>query len=387
MGIASVSIEQIERSARTAAGNQIRNLSALGMDVSRLEVVPLLPGQRGVETCGVAAADAGQISVMLAPFHLELLHVADHRGRVHLTEFFPLTTLSQDLQAIFEGNEVMARFADRLGCQWDDLSDLWESTARAQPPMPRDVRLVADTLREVAEWAVAMELACEDCTALTDPPSLPGQVGDGGAIRRLVMHDGMLRSITLRNEIIHTRLPSWWRDIAWQRHRVVIVGVGKSSVVWQRLALPLSLDSRVRGAEHCYIVIPPEVEAALTRHPSGKRLGFGQMVLVKTRGDELGQLLPVDLPPWILEDRAGTETVLGAVLEASRVTFPLPGYPAPLESAHEASRLSDFDSKIVRDMLVKALGEHMQGAELERMLRFWAFQNGKWPKAGRIGRD
>ena len=378
MGIARVNIEQIERSARTAASSQVRNLSSLRMDVSRLEVVALRAPRQPVETCGVAAADAGQISVMLAPFHLELLHVADHSGRVHLTEFFPLTTLAQDLRAIFQGNAVLSRFAERLGCKWDDLSDLWETSGRAQPPMPRDVRLVADTLREIAEWAVAMELACEG------PPADPGP---GEPVTRLVLHDGMLRSITLRNEVINARLPAWWRDTAWKERRVAIAGVGKSSMVWQRLALSLSLDSRVRGAERCYVVIPPDFESALTRHPAGRRLGFGQMVLVKTRDDELGQLLPVDLPPWILADRDQAEAVLGTILHVSQTTFPMAGYPAPLESAHEASRLSEFDSKIVRDMLVQALAAELGGAELEQMLRYWAFQSSRWPKAGRIGRD
>ncbi|MCX7608289.1 MAG: hypothetical protein N2049_03600 [Anaerolineales bacterium] len=383
MGIASVSIEMIQQSARRAAEQQARTLVAMRWDVSRLEVRRLERSAQPAEIGGVVASDAGLVSVMLAPFHLELLHVADHRGRVHLTEFFPLTTLAADLREIFERNPVLQRFVERLGCKWDDLSDLWETSTRSQLPMPRDVRLVADTLREIAEWAVLMDLACE----ADDPLSGNAAAQRNGPVRRVILHDGMLRSITLRDEIISTRLPAWWQNCAWREQGVMIAGVGKSSMVWQRLALSLSLDSRVRGVEHCYIPIPLELEAALARRPTGRRLGFGQLVLLKTRSDEMGQLLPVDIPFWIMQEREIVESVLAALLEASRATFPMPGYPAPLEAAHEASHLSDFDSKIVRDLLIQALGSQVSSAEMERMLRFWAFQRDKWPKTGRFGRD
>ncbi|MCX7963851.1 MAG: hypothetical protein D6691_00800 [Candidatus Hydrogenedentota bacterium] len=383
MGLANIDIRWIEESARKAAKHQLEVLSTLQCDVSHLEVIQLPPTARQVPACGVVASDAGLVSIALSPFHLELLHVADDLGRVHVCEFFPLTTLANDLEEIFRSNKVLSEFVQRLECQWHELSELWQTSKRHQPPMPRDVRLVADTLREIAEWAVLMELACET----HDGEHVTGIEVGGAQLRKVVMHDGMLRSVALRNDVVQERLPRWWREVGWREHGSIIVGVGKSSVLWHRLALSLSLDSRVRGTDYCFIPIPAEVEAQLTRNPSGRRLGFGQLVLLKTRPEELGMLLPIDLPEWVFADPELVKTVLSEVLATCQTTFPTPGYPAPLGAAHEASRLSDFDATIVRDLLIQALSKELSTVEFERMLRFWAFQRDKWPKTGRLGRD
>ncbi|GIX43641.1 MAG: hypothetical protein KatS3mg130_0049 [Candidatus Sumerlaea sp.] len=98
-------------------------------------------------------------------------------------------------------------------------------------------------------------------------------------------------------------------------------------------------------------------------------------------------LLPIDLPEWVFADAELVKTVLSGVLATCQTTFPTPGYPAPLGAAHEASRLSDFDATIVRDLLIQALSKELSTVEFERMLRFWAYQRDKWPKTGRLGRD
>ncbi|MBX7244644.1 MAG: hypothetical protein K1X53_04045 [Candidatus Sumerlaeaceae bacterium] len=354
-----------------AAESQLRQLDGLRLSAADLCVETVVPDQGELLPCGVVAADAGLVSLALAPFHLELLHVSDNEGNVYLTEFFPLTTLADDLRGIFQSNPVLKAFVTRLGCEWPDLTDLWERADRNQPPMPRDIRLVADTIREIAEWAVAMELA-------NKAPVSP--------LSRLVLHDGMLRSIMLRNEVISDRLPRWWHDIAWKSNGVAIAGVGKSSEIWDRLALPLSMDSRVRGQPFCYIRIPKEVEEKLSGRMGTRRLGFGHLVLLKTRSDELAQFLPVDLPEWIISDSAATQKVLASILQVSVSTFPQPGYPAPLQSAHESAHLSEFDAKILRDILVSALSRLVPPTEIEQTLRYWSFQQSKWRKAGRIGR-
>jgi hypothetical protein len=170
-----------------------------------------------------------------------------------------------------------------------------------------------------------MELACET----HDGEHVTGIEVGGAQLRKVVMHDGMLRSVALRNDVVQERLPRWWREVGWREHGSIIVGVGKSSVLWHRLALSLSLDSRVRGTDYCFIPIPAEVEAQLTRNPSGRRLGFGQLVLLKTRPEELGMLLPIDLPEWVFADPELVKTVLSEVLATCQTTFPTPGYPAP----------------------------------------------------------
>lgn len=87
-GLANIDIRWIEESARKAAKHQLEVLSTLQCDVSHLEVIQLPRTARQVPACGVVASDAGLVSIALSPFHLELLHVADDLGRVHVCEFF-----------------------------------------------------------------------------------------------------------------------------------------------------------------------------------------------------------------------------------------------------------------------------------------------------------
>lgn len=375
MGIASLDLGVLKESARRAAATQWEGLGQLRVDTEALEVRPLPPADATVKTLGVVAADAGLVSVELNPFSLEFLFVADSLRRTHVAEIFPLTTLSANLAEIFERAPVLQQFADRLCLDWQDLTALWAKQIEADRLFPSDVRLVADSLRELAEWAVCTELGAEEAALAEERPGL------------LILHDGLLRSVLLRSDVIRERLPAYWRRL-WQDRGAAIAGVGKSSLMWQRLALTLDLDARVRDHAECYIVLPEELEVQLSgREAQGPRLGFGRLVLLKSRLQTSGMYLPVDLPEWLLEDRAAAERVLGAISHVSQTSFPRPGYPAPLGDAHEAAHLTEFDAKVIRDQVIEALRAVVRDEEeFERLLRNWAFQPAQWQKVGRIGK-
>lgn len=375
MGIARLDLEELKSSAQRAASTQWQALGKLRLDTQALEVRPLPEADAAVRTLGVVAADAGLVSVELSPFSLEFLFVADSLKRTHVAEIFPLTTLSENLHEIFERAPVLQQFADRLCLSWQDLTALWAKQIEAEHLFPSDVRLVADTLRELAEWAVCTELGAGE-EALSD--AQPGL---------LILHDGLLRSVLLRSDVIRERLPAYWLGL-WRERGAVVAGVGKSSLLWQRLALSLDLDHRVREYPNCYVVVPQELEAQLSgRLPSGPRLGFGRLVLLKSRLQSSGLYLPVDLPEWLLEDEQATARTLCTMAHVSQTSFPRPGYPAPLGDAHEAAHLTDFDAKVIRDQVISALREVVGAQDFERLLRNWAFQPQQWQKVGRIGKQ
>lgn len=375
MGLARLSLPDLRQSARRAAATQWDALGRLRLDTSTLDVHPLPPGPSSTEAIGVVAADAGLVSVELTPFNLEFLYVADSRGRTHLAEIFPLTSLDENIRGILEGSPVLASFARRMEMNWTDVRSLWAGDGGNHHLFAADLRLVSDTLRELAEWAVCCELAA---TEPLSPAATP---------RLLILHDGLLRSILFRTEEIREGLPHWWEQ-AWRERGAVIAGVGKSSLLWQRLALALDLDERVRAMDECYIVVPGEVEAALSgRRADGPRLGFGQLVLLKNRMQPSGLYLPIDLPRWVLADPNLTERTLAAISQVSKTAFPRPGYPAPLGDAHEAARLTDFDARVIRDQVVESLRALVEPDDFERLLRSWAFQPARWGKTGRLGKS
>ena len=373
MGVSRLNLDELRESAKRAAATQWDSLGQLRADTDALDVRPLPPAGPEVRTLGVVAADAGLVSVELSPFSLEFLFVADSLQRTHVAEIFPLTTLAENLEEIFERAPVLQAFADRLCLDWKDLTALWAKQLEVERLFPQDVRLVADTLRELAEWAVCAELGVtEECNTAVSPSLL-------------ILHDGMLRSVLLRSDVIASRLPEYWRRL-WHERGVVIAGIGKSSLLWQRLALTLDLEAQVKPDEGMYVLIPKALEEQLSGRVSGdRRLGFGRLVLLRSRFQPSGIYLPVDLPEWIVEEREAMEQTLCAIAHISRTTFPRPGYPAPLGTAHEAAHLTEFDAKVVRDRVVEALGQIVSEGEFEQLLRSWAFQPVKWEKVGRIG--
>jgi hypothetical protein len=376
MGIASLPPNHLRERTARAARSQLSRLGSLSLDVSRLEVRPVNAGSvEGVRTVGVAAADAGLVSIELAPFSLEFLFVADDQGATHLAELFPLSVLADDLEEIFSRTPVLNEFAANLGTSWRDLSDMWQRQLEEERLFPRDVKLVADTLRELAEWAVCMELALR-------LPKSPPQAGLAG----LVLHDGLLRSILLRQRIISEALPRWWES-AWRERGVMIAGVGKSSMVVDQIGTSLMMDDRVTELKNCYIPVPPDFELKLSgRISNGPRMGFGNLFLLKSDSGAAGGFLPVDLPSWITHDRRTCDATMEEILRVSRGSFPRSGYPAPLGKAHEAAHLTEFDAKVIRDRLLDELRKLMPPEDFEKTVRTWAFPQEKWAKVGRIGK-
>lgn len=370
MGLARLSLSELRTSARRAAQCQWRALENLRFDTRSLEVLPLPPTAPSTETVGVVAADAGLVSVELTPFNLELLYVADSRGRTHLAEIFPLTNLGDNIREILGQTPVLASFAGRMGLDWNEIGSLWLDETEVTHLFPQHVRVVADTLRELAEWAVCCELATTEEVSAGPPPRL------------LILHDGLLRSILFRSEALREGLPKWWKQIHRDRG-VVLAGVGKSSLMWQRLALALDFDERVRSMEECLIIVPTEVEAALSgRTHHEPRLGFGRLVLLKSRLRPTGLYLPVDVPQWVIEDKELTIRTMSAISQVSQTSFPRPGYPAPLGDAHEAAHLTAFDARVIRDQVVEALRGIVRAEDFEPLLRAWAFQPDQWKKTG-----
>lgn len=373
MGVAHLNPSELRESAKRAANLHWSSMGELRLDASSLEVRPLARPSELIKTIGVVAADAGLVSVELNPFSLEFLYVADSRGRSYFAEVFPLSSLSENLTEVFCRSAVLQNLLDELDVQWQRLSWVWERQQDDSVRFPDQVHLVADCLRELAEWAVALELSKTEAVAAGPPPSL------------VVLHDGFLASILLRDDIIGRELPTALRRV-WRERGVVVAGVGKSSVLWQRIVLALDLDPRSQGGEDFYVVIPKEVEMQLLgRKPGRPRLGFGRLFLLKNRETPPGFFLPVDLPDWLVEDRSVVEGVLAAISEASMTTFPRPGYPSPLGRAHEAARLTAFDAHVIRDQVIDALRETVPSDEFERLLRLWAFQPTGWEKTGQLG--
>lgn len=372
MGIARLPLEGIKASAKAAAKTQWKDLDVLRLEAHQLDVRPLPHVNPTADTIGVVAADAGLVSIELHPFNLEFLFVADSRENVHLAEILPLSILQEDIRALFERTPVLQEMLGALDMQWSGIERLWGKAAKRRL-FAEELRLAMDMLREFCEWAVCGHLA-----SLARKPRT-------ASINRLILHDGLLRPVLFRFDEIRNGLENWWREFAWKQNGAVIVGVGKSSIVWRRLSLALEMDERVRELDQGYVLIDPDTEQQLTGRTAGSdRLGFSQLVLLKPCLPGTGYYLPVDVPEWLADDRKALEEVLCQISLVSRTSFPRPGYPAQLNRAHEAAHLTQFDAKVIRDMVMAAIRQQCSEAEYEQLVRSWSFQPGSWPKTGRL---
>jgi hypothetical protein len=220
------------------------------------------------------------------------------------------------------------------------------------PFEPSSTRWV-EVYRDLHEWAVLYErIVYSSFTSST-----------------LLIRDGLLRSKIFRGDLFNY-LREKIED-AIQRNKtenkidLFLVGVAKRSKVLDRYKLTISIESLFPTGDPYYVRIPRELEAKAylwNSYAEGPEISehsertpkfvAGDMFFVRF-GKHSGD------PIWIVDifssQSESDDEIFGHLLMDAKNGFPVPYYPLALQKAHEYAQITDFDSEIFQDEIIKAI--------------------------------
>ncbi len=360
MTLASFDMQQAAQELREAAEAELPRVKGLREKLSQLPVCQL--GYRQCLAVAPVATDGGENRLSFEPLNIEIIRVVDSEGREHLQKFIPLSAESHRVQRLFEDVPLLRRFLSRLEVGYEDLSYFLPGAQKKaadeldQGPMDEDLRKFVRSFRDIAEWAVLLELAY----------SSPG-------LKVLVIRDGLLRSKSMTKKAMQAVEAAFRR--AHEECGSLLVGVAKRSKVLSYLSLALALEGTLRKPFPCFIEVPLALEQECYNfaHTWMQGHAFGAMHLVKLAEGPDAPMFPVDIPTWLLSRR---KEILEYLVETARASFPTPGYPQPLVRAHENANLRGLEMSVLGDLIVQAVADGVRDTEVEKVLRHVALGRG-----------
>jgi hypothetical protein len=360
MSLASLDMETAARDLREAALSEMPKIKILRQKLQSLRIQEL--GYRQCLAVAPVATDGGENRLSFDPMNIEIIRVADSEGKAHLQKIIPLGGDSLQIKKLFEEIPILESFLERLGIEYHDLSYFLPGNSRGTleekglGPSDEDLRKFVRSFRDIAEWAVVLELACS-----------------ATGVKLLVIRDGLLRSKSMSIKAMTALAEAFKR--AYTETGTMLVGVAKRSKVLSYLSLALTLEGTLRKPYPCYVEVPYELEKECYNFAGTWMQGqaFGRMHLAKLAEGADTTIFPVDIPEWLIGRR---KEVLEYLAETAKASFPIPGYPQPLVRAHDNANLRDLEMSVLGDMLVKTVADQMNGAEAEQVIRHVALGRG-----------
>lgn len=361
MSLANFDFENAGRELQEATLAELPKVDALRQKLRQLSVQEL--GYRQCLAVAPVATDGGENRLSFDPLNVEIVRVADSEGREHFQKFIPLSAEPARLQRLFDDVPLLKIFLERVGVTYRDLSYFLPGNKRTTDPdeerlgpSDEDLRKFVRSFRDIAEWAVLLDLAYS-----------------AKGVRLLLIRDGLLRSKSMSIPAMVALARAFER--AHQETGVMLVGVAKRSQVLSYLSLALTLEGTLRKLYPCFVEVPDELERECYNFARTWMQGqaFGKMHFAKLAEGLDTAVFPVDIPSWLLPRR---KEVLEYLAETAKVSFPIPGYPQPLVRAHENANLRGLEMSVLGDLLVKTVADQMPDREAERIVRHVAFGRG-----------
>ena len=363
MSLSEQRYEALRDKITTAVQTETSQLDDLRSAVSVL--VPSNLQRRECRAVASIATDGGDNAVTFGPLNLEIIRVVDSLGRERVHEVIAMSEDDSAFRALAERLEVLVHLMERLDVGFDDLCYPLGNRRSASSGRGSEPRARLRAFRDLLEWAVMLKIAYE--------PS-PFDV--------LLLRDGLLRTKTIRREVF-PKLADAFRRVCEQpagpgRGRVYLLGVAKTSAVLSKLGVAMSLQGTFERPFPCWVRVPEELEArcysndwkwmdAKAAEAGEHTECFGRMHLVKLAASADAPVLPVDVPYWMNSGEA-VET-LGRLAHDAEGSFPVVGYPAALQAAHEQAELTGMEMSVSGDLMVDALREPLASDEAERVTR------------------
>ncbi len=354
MGLESVDFSKLREAVQIAVKAEALNVDKIRQKVQDFEVIPLEPRQ--CHSVAPVAMDGGENQISFDPVHIEILRVVDSNDNDHLLEIIPLSESIDYIERRFNEVPILKRLLERLGVNYEKLSYFLPAAGGGTPKQRgRDLRSFLQVYRDIAEWAVLLDMAWGDTTGKT-----------------LLIRDGLLRTIYFRGsgdleKSAFGRLRESFRQ-SYEEKGTFLVGVAKKSKVLNYLSLALTLEGTLKKSYPCFIEIPEEIEKeAYTFERDWMVPSFGKLHLVKLNPDPGGYIYPVEVPGWLMGRR---KEVLECLLGCSDRSFPIPGYPYPLVKAHENAVLQDLEMSVITDIVVDEFANRFDKKDGDRL---WSY--------------
>jgi hypothetical protein len=354
MSLASFDLNNAAQELREAAQVELPKVEILRNKVRALTVQEL--GYRQCLAVAPVATDGGENRLSFDPLNVEILRVADSEGREHFQKFIPLGGNPEQIQKLFEDVPLLKIFLDRIKVPYRDLSFFLPGNKREPAeeeaklgPSDEDLRKYVRSFRDIAEWAVVLDLAYS-----------------GKGVKMLVIRDGLLRSKSMSIKAMEALAKAFKQ--AYQETGAMLVGVAKRSKVLSYLSLALALEETLRKPYPCFVEVNKELEEECYNFAGTWMQGqaFGKMHLAKLVEGRDAPVFPIDIPEWLMDRR---KEVLEYLAETAKASYPTPGYPQPLVRAHENANLQGLEMSVLGDMLVKTVADQMANDEVERVIR------------------
>lgn len=216
MSLASFNLETAGEDLRNAVLSELPKVQALREKIRALQVHEL--GYRQCFAVAPVATDGGENRLTFDPLNVEIVRVADSEGREHFQKFIALGGDPAQFEKYFREIPLLKGFLDRLGVTYRQLSYFLPGNKRHDDdqdkmgPSDEDLRKFVRSFRDIAEWAVLLELA-----------------NTGKGLRMLVIRDGLLRSKSMSIPAMEAVAKAFRRS--FDENATMLVGVAKRSKV------------------------------------------------------------------------------------------------------------------------------------------------------------
>lgn len=348
-------VESIKESLKYCASESIDFLDTLQKEIASVKSDVRSIKPRNTTAVSLVASDGGNNQLHFDPFLFQLVRVVDSHGKIHCLETVAPTSNIADLskKQFSDPPTALGKMMTDLGCKdLHELSHMIPDKVSEDPFDPQSTRWV-EVYRDLHEWAVLYERI----------------VYSSFASGTLLIRDGLLRSKIFRGDYFNSLRKkiedAIQRNKAENKIDLFLVGLAKRSKVLDRYKLTISIESLFPTGNPYYVRIPRELEAKAylwdsyavgpeSNEDTGRTPKFvaGDMYFVRF-GKHSGD------PIWIVDifssQSASDDEIFGHLLMDAMNGFPVPYYPLALQKAHEYAQITEFDSEIFQDEIIKAI--------------------------------
>lgn len=360
--LTTIDLETIKDELKTCAAEDIRLLNNLRQEVKPLYNKSKIVRPRNTTAISLVASDGGNNQLIYDPFHFQIVRVVDSNGKVLCLEIISPTTDTDLLSnKHFNGGvpeSPLGKMMKDLNCEkLSELSPMIPSGYKIRNKPDEVSPVWVQVYRDLWEWAILYDKI--KYFNFSTPT--------------LILRDGLLRSKIFSGEkfVELRKLIEEAIRIQYSENKIklFLIGLAKHSKVLERYRLAMAIENIMPAGGPRYLHVPRKLEeksyiwneyarGAETEGGEGEMPKFvaGDMYFVRF-GKHTGD------PIWIVDifssQKAKDDEIFGFLLQDAINGFPVPYYPLALQRAHEYAQITDFDTEVFQDEIIKAIREEL----------------------------